>query len=305
MNIIVFGASGMLGHTVADYLHQHRQEYNRLTFTVRADKREKFQDRWPEAVVVAFNVERDLPFTFLQNNDYAINCIGVINKLIDENDGYSLLRAQAINTVFPEHLATDAIETKTKIMHPSTDCVFSGLYCPNDLKINEELKPDARDCYGQSKLQGEIKNDNVYVVRCSIVGLELDKQTGLLEWFLSQHPEETIDGWQDHFWNGITTLAYAKLFHVFATQNIDLPHLLHFIPADYLHKATLLDIFAEVYDRKDIQINHVNSPSVCFKNLDTIHKELNGELWKKMGYESTPTIKELIKEMKEWQDKRF
>lgn len=304
MNVIVFGAAGMLGHMVADFLYENKNDYNQLTFTVRNEKREKFQARWPDAKVVSFDVIGDLLHPFLRGNDYAINCIGMINKLIDENDQLSSRLATYINTAFPRQMADAAGETKTKVLHPSTDCVFSGSHRVGN-GYTESDKPDATDVYGKTKADGENTNPMIRIIRCSIIGPELGTKNGLLEWFLSRKQGETINGWQDHFWNGITTLAYAKLFHTVITQKLDLPPLHHFIPADYLHKGILLDIFADVYNRKDLQINQVNSPTPIFKNLDTIHKKLNNKLWGKMGYKNIPTIAELIKEMKEWQDKKY
>ena len=295
MKVIIFGCSGMLGHMVADYLYQHRHQYDNLTFTVKDEKVGKFQKRWPEANVTAFAACGDSMISLLKNQDYAINCIGMINKRIDESNEYLVREAKLTNTTFPLLLSSTGGITNTKIIHLSTDCVFSG----QRGGYSELDKPDAADVYGTTKLNGEASNENMKIIRCSIIGPELDTQTGLLEWFLSKKDGDTINAYRNHYWNGITTLIFAIFCHTIITHNINIPHLFHFTPAAPISKATLLENFKKIYHKEQININFVNAPETINRTLKTIYPELNEKLWRLMGYEKIPSITRLIQELQQ------
>ena len=292
MNVILFGASGMLGHTVADFLYKHRQEYSKLTFTVKEEKQEKFQNRWQEANIIPFNVAIDSTIPVLRGHDYAINCIGMINKLIDENNEDSVRRAKLINTSFPNWLAAAGELTNTKILHISTDCVYSG----KRGGYGELDKHDATDIYGKTKSEGESENENMKIIRCSIIGPELDTKYGLFEWFMSQQRGDLVNAFTNHFWNGVTTRTFAKLCHAVITNDFDLPHIHHFVPLEAISKADLLTQLSIIYKHYP-SIKFVEAPETIDRSLTTVHKALNEYLWQKMGYSEIPPIVQLLQEM--------
>jgi dTDP-4-dehydrorhamnose reductase len=134
--------------------------------------------------------------------DFIVNCMGLLIKdSIDRPD-----RAAWINSWFPHYLEHRLKNNKTKLVHLSTDCVFDG-------KKGEYLESDATteiNAYGRSKAQGEVVNNKDITFRMSIIGPELKSSgTGLIHWMLTS-PQHTLPGWENAWWNGITTLQLAK-----------------------------------------------------------------------------------------------
>ena len=182
MNILVLGGNGMAGWMIGNYLSK---KYS-VSSTTRED----------------FDVEKslDLPIGF----DYIINCIGLLLNDAKTNPAKTMY----INSYFPKYLEKFYKNTKTKIIHISTDCVFNGLhgnYCEADI-------PDEIGVYGVSKALGEINNNKDLTLRVSIIGPEIREQTkrsGLLNWILTTKDTD-LNGWTNAYWNGITTLELAK-----------------------------------------------------------------------------------------------
>lgn len=181
--VFVLGHRGMLGHLTARYFEQQGCEV----------------------------VTSPLRYTGLQQDpllravgdsgcDWVINAIGLIKQ-----KSISPAQLFQLNTLLPIHLAQE-LGPKQRLIHASTDCVFSGRrgwYAANDPK-------DAVDVYGFSKALGEqvALDPRVVVMRVSIIGPDLGAGAGLLGWFLQQHGP--IRGYTNHYWNGITTLEWAK-----------------------------------------------------------------------------------------------
>ena len=135
--------------------------------------------------------------------DYVINCIGVIKPYFKENDPHKY-KSIYINSVLPHYLSGYADSCGVKMIHISTDCVFSGkrgAYTEDDLH-------DAEDTYGNSKSLGE--PENCMTLRTSIIGEELKEKVSLLEWVKSNKDKE-INGFTDHLWNGVTTRQYGEI----------------------------------------------------------------------------------------------
>ena len=112
-----------------------------------------------------------------------------------------------MNSWWPHYLETLYAESKTKIVHISTDCIFDGSrgwYIESDT-------PTETNLYGRSKAMGEINNDKDITLRMSIIGTEIKEEgrSGLLNWVVN-NPEDTVFGWEHSVWNGITTFELAK-----------------------------------------------------------------------------------------------
>ena len=185
--IVVLGSSGMLGQAVMRYFSPDND-------IVKFDKRYSIYKR--DDFISALKSLK---------SDVVINCIGKIKQKSSRFE--DLLTS---NTLLP--LDLNASLCDPIIIHPSTDCVFSG--DDNDPYDVFDV-PNAKDDYGLSKLYGEFSGrmrESTFVLRTSIVGLTHNYESeGLLDWFMRQPEGSSIDGYTNHLWNGITTLEWCKL----------------------------------------------------------------------------------------------
>jgi len=185
MRITVLGANGMAGHVVSSYLSQQGH-------TVDAVNRTRLDAENPVSVMTFFDQ---------LDTDFVVNCIGLlVQPCIQRPD-----RASAINSWFPHYVEYRLKDSATRLIHLSTDCVFDGAkghYVETD--AHTEM-----NAYGRSKSLGEVNNAKDITMRMSIIGPELKNGTGLLDW-VRKNPEQAIPGWDNAWWNGITTLQLAK-----------------------------------------------------------------------------------------------
>jgi dTDP-4-dehydrorhamnose reductase len=195
---------------------------------------------------------------------YVINCAGILNSRIIPGDSTSLTAAVEVNANFPHHLAAAAHQRGSKVIHISTDGVYSGL---KKEPYVESDPADATDDYGRTKALGECGLDHVLNVRCSIIGRNPQSGRGLLEWFLSVPDGEQIDGYFDQMWNGVTSKQLA-LFCLSLIQD-DLfdaarreGHVLHFCPNQPISKYELLCLWREVTGR-DVIIQKKERPATA------------------------------------------
>jgi dTDP-4-dehydrorhamnose reductase len=139
--------------------------------------------------------------------DYAINCIAVLKNAAENSGPEGEAAAHQINAVFPHELARVTAEIGCKLIHVSTDAVFA----PDSGVCLESDVPEPADLYGRTKLLGEPSTANALSIRCSIIGPNPVKKTGLVEWVLGQPRQATIAGYDDQLWRGVTTPQFAKL----------------------------------------------------------------------------------------------
>lgn len=182
-----------------------------------------------------------------QNNpDIIINCIGVLVKGSQNYPDNAIL----INAYFPHLLERLSSEVRAKLIHISTDCVFSGkkgAYKEDDFK-------DADDIYGRSKALGEINNGRDLTIRTSIIGPELKKEgEGLFHWFMTQ--EGDVNGYTEAFWGGVTTLELAKAIVLCLEQNII--GLVHLTNGQKISKYDLLKLFKKIWDRGNVIVPYL------------------------------------------------
>lgn len=229
MVIIVLGSNGMAGHTIVDYLKRNTSHEiidvarNNSSFDIDVERRLD-----------------DLSVLFENKNpSVVINCIGLLPSECELNPE----RAKFLNTTFPKWLEKKTINTPIKVIHLSTDCVYSGnlgLYL-------EEDKPDATNVYGLTKIAGEIVNDKDLTIRTSLIGREISEhKTGLLEWFLSQ--ERSAFGYTNVMWSGVTTLELAKFIEYIINENIEMSGLLH-LHSERTSKYNLLKMISSVWEK--------------------------------------------------------
>ena len=223
MKVVVFGSNGMAGHIVSRYL----KEQGHHVVTVARSNADILTD-----------VEKDdLGWLIQLNADFVVNCIGLLVKdSIDRPD-----RAIFLNGYFPHRLEFLLKDTRAKLIHISTDCVFDGLkgfYTEADL-------PNEKNFYGKSKAIGEVINSKDITFRTSIIGHELKNGTGLLNWFLNEKNE--IFGWDNAWWNGITTLKLAECIEQYI-KDPKITGLYHLVNNDNrINKYELLCLINDIY----------------------------------------------------------
>ena len=289
--VLVLGGSGMLGGMVAGVLS--REENVSVTATARdllADRRARSPRCGWEPLDVESTSETDLE-ALLRGADWVINAVGVIKSQIRDTDPGDVERAVRVNALFPHVLARAAARCGARVIQIATDCVYSGArggYVESD-------RHDALDVYGKTKSLGEVPNEAVHNLRCSIVGPESRGHRSLLDWFRLQPARATVPGYVNHRWNGVTTLAFARLCLGIIREGA--PQRIHVIPADQVDKAELLGLVREAYSRQDVTIAPEKTPIAIDRTLATEHPAENRALWRAAGYAAIPTIPEMVREM--------
>jgi dTDP-4-dehydrorhamnose reductase len=275
--VAVLGITGMLGSTVFDVLK--KADFNVIGISRR--------DIDAETATI------DDIKNALKSCEYSINCIGIIKPYIHDDNASEVERAIIVNALFPHKLAQCGI----KVIQIATDCVFDGLtgnYVETD-------KHNALDVYGKSKSLGEVTSENFMNLRCSVIGLEKKNKSSLLEWFLNQSKNSEVNGFKNHYWNGITTIAFAKICKGIIENNFWFNGLQHIIPSNTINKADMLKNFADIFKRKDINITDINALESIDRTIKTINKSKNKTLWQMAGYTTVPSIENLIAEIKNYE----
>jgi dTDP-4-dehydrorhamnose reductase len=225
-------------------------------------------------------------------HQWIINAIGITKPLIRDDNPQEVERAIRINALLPHVVSRFAEAHGARVLQIATDCVYSGAkgaYVETD-------PHDALDVYGKSKSLGECFAPNMAHLRCSIIGPEPKDFKFLIEWFRSQPARGRVNGFVNHKWNGITTLHFARLCAGIIETETSLPHLQHVVPEGVISKAEMLHEFAAAYRRTDVQINDIEAPKVIDRTLSTVNPELNRQLWHAAGYQTLPTLPEMIAE---------
>ena len=241
--ILVLGGTGMLGHAL--FLGLAARENLEVYATVRS--REEAQ-RWfaPELDnrcldnVDAFDFDTLIKAIGEVRPDVVINAIGIIKQSSLAQDP---LTAININSLFPHRLAAACRVAQARLIHFSTDCVFSGAKG----NYKEDDVPDARDLYGRSKLLGEVAGPLSLTIRTSIIGHELKSKRGLIEWFLAQ--EDSVRGFTQAIFSGFPTVAMAGIIADHILPDPSLQGIYH-VSSPPISKYDLLTLVAEVYGKK-------------------------------------------------------
>ena len=238
-------------------------------------------------------------FSRLQGIEYLINCSGLIKHKIDEKDISSVQGAIQVNSAFPLQLAEFAEKSGIKIIHIGTDCVYSGEignYKESDLR-------DPKDVYGITKLLGEAESSQVMIMRSSIVGRELSAKVEFLEWVLSQPKGAMLRGFQNHLWNGLSTLHFAKIVAGIISENGFKSGRFHIVPSNSASKAEMIELTTRNFGRNDIQISKVDGPTAINRVLATNFPDENLRLWQLAGYPKPLAIAEIFSEYAVWSQK--
>lgn len=230
LKIAVVGSTGMVGSMIFKYL------WNTNTYQIAGISR------------VQVDIEKELldleRILEVNNPDLIINCIGLLVKPCEKNPS----RAIYLNSFFPHWLSENF---KAKIIHISSDCIFNG----KKGFYSEDAMPDETNWYGRTKFMGELNNQKDLTIRTSVIGPELLRKTGLLEWTLQQ---KQMEGYVNVLWNGVTTLELVKFIHFILVKEINLTGIYHLSSA-IISKFNLVKLIAEVFE-KNIELIPVSEP---------------------------------------------
>jgi len=256
--VIILGASGMLGNAVTK---QFITAGYKPILTSRRSSYDLTCAKFPLRPIYSFELDAETPpnWRLIKEGYYVINCIGVIKPFVEKVGPANTIY---INSVFPHLLANHCEKVGAKLIHITTDCVFSGEFGPYD----EYDKHDATDLYGQSKSLGEPKN--AMVIRTSIIGEEIHKDASLIAWVKSQRGN-TVRGFSDHIWNGITTKQYGKICVQIIENDLWEPSLTHVFSPQQVTKYELLQMLNGKFNL-NLTIDKVQSGSYTNRALKSV-----------------------------------
>ena len=241
MKILVLGASGMIGNTTLRVLNE--QTSWEVFGTVRDEKVKRFFSKTiAERIFINIDVENSDNLMKVLDQvrpNVVVNCAGLTKHKPEADDP---LVSIPINTLMPHHVAGLCKLIGARLIHVSTDCVFSGQkgnYIESDFT-------DARDVYGKSKALGEVIYPHTITLRTSTIGHELQTKYGLLDWFLSQTGQ--CKGYTRAIFSGLPTVIFAKIVKDIVIPRPDLSGLYH-VAAKPIDKFELLSLIALEYGK--------------------------------------------------------
>lgn len=273
MNILILGASGMAGHTIALYM---LQKGHRVTTFSR------------KPIAIGNHISGDVTNTELLEQiilnvrfDAVINCVGMLNESCNQ----ALAKAIYVNSYLPHKLAELAQQSSTSFIHMSTDCVFSGQTAP----YVESSIPDGPTYYDRTKALGEPQDQNSLTFRNSIIGPDMNADgIGLFNWFMRQDTDKELQGYTKAIWSGVTTLTLARAMELAIVQQ--LKGLYHLVYQESINKYELLQLFNKHFKNNRQRIIPTADVSVD-KTLINTRKDFPFEV---------PDYEKMIVEMKDW-----
>ncbi|WP_280157798.1 dTDP-4-dehydrorhamnose reductase family protein (plasmid) [Priestia aryabhattai] len=271
MKILILGGKGMAGHVITRYFQQ-KPEYH--VFYTSRDPEDK------DGIYVDItNLTKLEEVIESIKPDITINCIGILNEHATNNNKLAF----QVNSLLPHQLVKLTERCQGKLIHISTDCVFSG----NKGDYTESDIPDGTSVYAQSKQLGEIISDNHLTIRTSIIGPELKENgIGLFLWFMQQNG--VIKGYEKVWWNGVTTLELAKAIEVMIKRNVT--GLYHLGSEEKISKFKLLKLIQEVFEKDNVKIIP-DSNIVLDRTIKSIRTDFQYRI---------PSYKKMLLELKDW-----
>ena len=280
MTVLVLGASGMLGHKLMQVLSARFE----MIGTVRRGAASFTGHPVLGGVKLIGDVQAEDDDSIVRamaeaRPNVVINAIGLIKQLPEAKDPIPSI---TINSLFPHRVAQHCRAAGARLLHVSTDCVFSG----RKGSYTEQDEPDPLDLYGRSKLLGEVNGPGAITLRTSIVGRELETTSGLIEWLISQRGQ-AIKGFNRAIYTGLTTLALARLMGELIEHHPDL-HGLWQVSAEPISKYNLLQM---VNDAMGLGITiHPDERFVCDRSL-------NSERFRKATNLCPPSWEDMVDEL--------
>jgi dTDP-4-dehydrorhamnose reductase len=247
--VLVLGSTGMLGHQVVNYL----KYFNELIVNDISYRNKLRKD----TIIINAMDKASLEGVIIKlKPDFIINCIGVLIK-----GSHNEEEAIYLNSYLPHQLKRLAKNINSKLIHISTDCVFSG-------GSGQYVETDPRDgqgIYSQTKILGEIIDETNLTLRTSIIGPELKGNgEGLFHWFMNQSGD--VSGYTKAIWSGVTTIELAKAVKWSMDNNVT--GLYHVTNNSSISKYSLLQLFKK-YINKDVCIKPFSGKDIDKSFIDT------------------------------------
>ena len=279
MRILVLGASGMIGSAAIRVLAEKTGW--EVFGTVRSESlKHFFLPHISERIVAGIDVnDHDCLIDIMGRirPDVTVNCVGLTKHKAAGNEP---LAAIPLNSLLPHRLASLCAIAGARLIHVSTDCVFSG----EKGNYTEIDPPDAPDIYAKSKSLGEVLYPHTITLRTSTIGHELQSAHGLLDWFLSQ---QQCKGFSRAIFSGLPSVVFAQIIRDVVIPRSDLFGLYH-VAGRAITKYDLLRLVAEVYS-KPIEIVR--------DDQFIIDRSLNADQFKRATGYVAPDWPELIRIM--------
>ena len=268
--ILILGVNGMAGHVIATGLKDDINNYEVVSI---ARAQSSIQ---PTYLLDITNFKRLEEIINNENPDIIINCVGLLNKTAEENPDKAIL----VNAYLPHFLESITNQKNIKIIHISTDCVFSG----KEGNYIETSFKNGIGYYAQSKAIGEIINSKDLTFRTSIIGPDINPSgIGLFNWFYKQHGE--INGYTNAYWTGVTTIELLNAIKIAIKENIC--GLYHLVNNKKISKFILLELMKLEFGKKNIilkcekykvdksLVNSRNDFTFIVKDYNEMLKEMN------------------------------
>lgn len=274
MKGLILGISGMAGHTIARYFIEQKVEIEGFS--------KESVNFCKTYIGDALEFEKMKELVLGGGYDFVINAIGILNESAENNKSAAVL----LNSYLPHFLVEVTKNTKIKIVHMSTDCVFSGKkgsYLEHSLRDGETF-------YDRTKALGEIDNKKDLTFRNSIIGPDINQDgIGLFNWFMKQ--SGTINGYNRAIWTGVTTLTLAKAMYVAINEN--LTGIYNLVNNQEITKYEILRLFNKYFKANSIIV-------VPYEN-ELLNKSLVNS--RKDFTFIVPSYENMILEMYEWTNK--
>ncbi len=280
MRILILGGDGMLGHRLLKHLGENHE--------VRATLRRGPSDYERYGLFDGGNsyygvevLDRDKLGEVVADfrPEAVVNAVGIVKQRGTAKEAIPSLE---VNSLLPHRLALLCKVAGARLIQVSTDCVFSG----RKGNYTEEDVPDPEDLYGRTKLLGEVSEPGSITLRTSIIGLELSRKTGLIEWFLAQKGE--IRGFTRAIYTGLTTAELSRVIELVLTEHPDLSGVWQ-VASEPINKYDLFVRFSEILGRKDVRIS--------LDDVVKIDRSLSGVAFEGATGYSAPGWSEMLQEL--------
>ncbi|MCC8418264.1 MAG: NAD(P)-dependent oxidoreductase [Rickettsia endosymbiont of Glossina mortisans submortisans] len=283
MKILILGVTGMLGNSMFRFLSQD-SKFDVCATARNNSARSYFSKDLSDKLITNVDVENHDSLVEVFNKakpEIVINCIGLVKQLADANDP---LKALPINSLLPHRLANLCKLANSRLIHISTDCVFSG----KKGNYKESDFPDCYDLYGRSKFLGEVDYPHAITLRTSIIGHELAGNRSLINWFLSA--EGQVKGFEKAIYSGFPTVELSRIIRDFVLPNKELYGLYH-VASKPINKLELLKLVAKIYNE---EIDIIPSDELV------IDRSLDATRFNEVTGYTPPDWRELVKRMCEF-----
>lgn len=232
-------------------------------------------------------------FDLINEHEWVISAISVGKPLIHKDNAFEVERAIWVNALLPHLIARQAKVSRSRVIQPGTNLVFSGKcgpYCESDIH-------DATDIYGKTRSLGEVPDPAVICLRCDLIGPEPQSCRYILQQLLDKTSGAEVNGLTNSDWNGLTTMHFAKLCQAIIKGRVDVKQNLHLTPGDAVSHHHLLQLIMQAYHLDHLKLSAVENEQAKSPTLKSNDTDLSSQLWAAAGYVQPPTISQMLAEI--------